>query len=86
MPILEGNSVGRPVITSNLLSMPEVAGAAACIVDPTNVEDIRVGILKIINDKDYREDLIKNGFTNAQRFDAKEIARQYVEIYKELLA
>ena len=85
MPILEANAVGRPVVTSNLLSMPEVAGDAACIVDPYNVEAIRVGILKIINDKDYREDLIQNGFTNARRFDAKEIARQYAEIYKQLL-
>ena len=84
MPILEANAVGRPVITSNLLSMPEVAGDAACIVDPYNVAEIRAGILKIINDSDYREVLVNNGLTNARRFNAEEVARQYYEIYKEL--
>jgi len=86
MPILEANSVGRPVITSNLLSMPEVAGGAACIVDPYDVAEIRAGIMKIINDKDYREFLIGAGLRNAQRFNAKTVADQYYAIYKELLA
>ena len=84
MPIIEANVVGRPVITSNLLSMPEVAGNAACIVDPFIVSDIRAGILKIIDDEKFRTRLVENGFQNAKRFSAKEIARQYVEIYKEL--
>lgn len=84
MPILEANTVGRPVITSNILSMPEVARDAACIVDPYSVSEIRAGVLRIIFDKAYRESLIQNGFGNAQRFDPKEVARQYVEIYKEL--
>ena len=81
---MEANAVGRPVITSNLLSMPEVAGDAACIVDPYNIAEIRAGILRIINDEFYREALIHNGFSNALRFDPKEIARQYIELYKEL--
>jgi len=84
MPIVEANAVGRPVITSNLLSMPEVAGNAACIVDPFNVSEIRDGVLKIINDQSYREALVLNGFSNARRFDSKEVARLYAEIYKEL--
>ena len=84
MPIIEGNTVGRPVITSNLLSMPEVADNAACIVDPFNVSDIREGILKIIDDENFRINLVENGFKNAIRFHPKEIARQYFEIYEEL--
>lgn len=84
MPIIEANAVGRPVITSNLLSMPEVAGDAAYIVDPFNVSDIRAGILKIIDDEKFRISLVENGFQNAIRFSAKEIALQYVEIYKEI--
>lgn len=84
MPILEANAVGRPVITSNLLSMPEVAGDAACIVDPYSVSEIRAGILKILENRPYREALIHNGFINARRFDPREVARQYVGIYKEL--
>lgn len=84
MPILEANAVGRPVITSNLLSMPEVAGDAACIVDPHEISSIRNGILKILYDSSYRELLIENGFRNIDRFSANEVAKQYLEIYREL--
>lgn len=84
MPILEANAVGRPVITSNILSMPEVAGDAACLVDPYSVSEIREGIQRIIKDAKYREILIKNGFENIARFDPKEVARQYLELYREL--
>ena len=41
MPIIEGNATGRPVVTSNICSMPEVAGAAACLVDPFDCSSIR---------------------------------------------
>jgi glycosyltransferase involved in cell wall biosynthesis len=85
MPIIEANAVGRPVITSNILSMPEVSGNAACIVDPYNISDLRAGILRIINDKEYREILINNGFLNALRFNQKIIADQYLKIYQEIL-
>lgn len=84
MPILEANAVGRPVITSNLLSMPEVAGDAAAIVDPFLISEIRAAVQRIINDDTYRENLINNGYRNALRFNANEVANQYVELYNEL--
>jgi glycosyltransferase involved in cell wall biosynthesis len=84
MPILEANAVGRPIITSNILSMPEVAGDAACIVDPYNVAEIRGGIMRIINDEAYREILINNGFINKLRFDPHTIAGQYAQLYREI--
>jgi glycosyltransferase involved in cell wall biosynthesis len=84
LPIVEANAVGRAVITSNLLSMPEVAGDAAHLVDPYNVDEIRQGIKKIIEDDDYRNELVKNGFANRKRFDAMTIAGQYLRIYSSL--
>lgn len=84
MPILEANAVGRPVITSNILSMPEVAGDAACIVDPYNVLEIRAGILQIISDNIYRETLVHAGFSNVRRFDPSVIVDQYVQLYHEI--
>ena len=86
LPIVEGNVTGRPVVTSNLLSMPEVAGDAACLVDPFDVASIRAGIRRVIDDAAYREQLIENGYRNAARFTPEAIARQYVELYRELLA
>jgi len=85
MPIVEANITGRVVVTSNLLSMPEVGGNAAHYVDPFSVESIRNGIQKVINEDDYRNQLIFNGFENAKRFDLKEITTQYVSVYKGLI-
>ncbi len=81
MPIVEANAIGRPVLTSNLSSMPEVAGNAACLVDPYDVQSIRQGLLKIIHDDNYREQLIENGFENRKRFDPNVIAGQYADLY-----
>ncbi len=84
MPIVEANAIGRPVVTSNILSMPEVAGNAACLVNPFNIEDIRKGIIKIINDEDYRNQLIQEGLINCKRFDPQKIADRYLELYLQL--
>ena len=48
MPIVEANTVGRPVITSNLFSMPEVAGDAALIVNPYRIDEIGMVFLKLL--------------------------------------
>ena len=84
MPIIEANATGRCVITGNTTSMPEVAANAACLVNPYDVNEIKKGFLKIINNQDYREELIANGFENVKRFDKKVIAQQYLETYKEV--
>ncbi|MFN3588955.1 MAG: glycosyltransferase family 4 protein [Spirosomataceae bacterium] len=85
MPIVEANAVGRPVITSNISSMPEVAGKAACLVDPFDIDSIRAGILKVIQEPVYRQELIQLGIENKKRFTSEEIASQYLGIYKELM-
>lgn len=84
MPIIEANAIGRPVVTSCICSMPEVAGDAACLVDPYDPEAIRQGVLRVIEDDAFRENLVQNGFRNAARFAPEEIARRHAEIYVEL--
>jgi glycosyltransferase involved in cell wall biosynthesis len=86
MPIIEANATGRPVVTSNICSMPEVAGSAACLVDPFDGASIRNGILRVINDADYRGSLIAQGFENVKRFRADAIAAQYAALYREVMA
>ena len=85
MPIIEGQATGRVVVTSNLSSMPEVAGDGACIVDPSSVESIRQGFRRVIDDSVYRDQLIQNGLKNVERFQPAAIAAMYVDIYRELL-
>jgi glycosyltransferase involved in cell wall biosynthesis len=82
MPIIEANTVGRVVVTSNVSSMPEVAGAAACLVDPLDVVSIKAGIGKVIRDEDYRCQLIEAGYDNCKRFQTSKVSQQYTDLYK----
>jgi glycosyltransferase involved in cell wall biosynthesis len=84
LPIVEGQKAGRPVITSDFSPMKEVAGGAACLVDPYDPGSIRAGVLKVINDTAYREQLIKDGLRNIDRFSTETIAAQYLDCYKKL--
>lgn len=86
MPIVEAQSVGRAVVTSNRSSMPEVAGAGAHFVDPTDVSSIRDGILWVLQNQDYRRNLIHKGQLNAARFHAQSIANRYLDIYERIAA
>lgn len=86
MPVLEAQAVGRPLITSALSPMKEIAGEYACVIDPYNVAEIRSGILRLIQDPEYRETVIEKGLTNVERFSRKAVARQYAELYEEVLA
>jgi glycosyltransferase involved in cell wall biosynthesis len=84
MPIVEANAVGRVVITSNTTSMPEIANDAAVLVNPFDIENIREGFLKIIQNPALREDLIHNGLKNHLRFQPKQLAEQYAQIYQKI--
>ena len=85
MPIIEGQLVGKPVITSKVDPMPWVAGeGGAHFVDPFNVEEIRVGIVKVVEDESYRQSLVEAGLQNVQRFEPGKIARMYEEVYREV--
>jgi glycosyltransferase involved in cell wall biosynthesis len=84
LPLIEANAVGRPVISSNISSMPEVAGDAALLVDPFDVLEIRKGIQSIIYDHALRERLILDGQENIKRFIPEAIAARYRELYDEI--
>ncbi len=81
IPILEGMSSGTPVITSNVSSMPEVAGNAALLIDPHDPESIAKGMHKIISNTQSRQDLISKGFERAKAFSWQNTANH---IYQEL--
>ncbi|HVM87594.1 MAG TPA: glycosyltransferase family 1 protein [Puia sp.] len=84
LPIIEAQAVGRPVLTSNLSPMKEVAGNAAHFIDPFSISSIREGIMKVINDPEYRSQLIEKGFKNVERFQLETIAGAYISLYKDL--
>lgn len=85
MPIIEANSIGIPVLTSDITSMPEIAGEAALLVNPYDVNDIKFGILKLISDSVYRNNLIIKGFQNSKRFSSTKITNEFINLYKKIL-
>jgi glycosyltransferase involved in cell wall biosynthesis len=84
MPIAEANAIGRAVVTSNIEPMTSVASSAACLVDPYDISSIRAGVIKVIEDRGYREDMVRRGFENAKRFSAATIAEAYANCYRDL--
>jgi len=85
LPIIEAQSVGRPVVTSNFGSMEEVAGDSACLVDPYDINSIRAGILRVINDVEYRLKLVRLGLDNIKKYSIELISNDYVSLYDEIL-
>ena len=85
LPIIEAQATGRPVLTSQLEPMSSVAGGAACLVEPYHAQSIREGLKKIIENEDYRNDLVEKGFKNVERFQLKNVTKQYTDLYLELI-
>lgn len=84
MPIIEANMVGRPVLTSNLEPMIEIAGGSAMLVNPFNTDSIRNGFMRIISDGKFRSEMVNRGYENVRRFDPDIITQQYKELYKTI--
>lgn len=74
-PVLEGFAAGLPVLTSDVSSLPEVAGEAAVTVDPRDEEAIAAGIDQLFGDPDLRAMLSAAGLTRASRFTWESTAR-----------
>jgi len=85
LPIIEAQAIGRVVITSNVSSMPEIAGKGAYFVDPYSEMSIKNGIKKLISNSDLRNKLINYGFENIKKYQPEKIAKQYLEVYNKIL-
>jgi len=84
LPVLEAQSLGVPVLTSNTSSLPEIAGKAALYINPYEIKDIAKGIERIAFDEKLRENLIKNGYENIKRFSWRKAAQQLLNIFHSL--
>ncbi len=84
LPILEAQASGCPVITSNISSMPEVAGKGAILVNPESVDDIVRGMMEIGEIKGIREGLIKKGLENVKRFSWEKAAKKTLKVLEAL--
>jgi glycosyltransferase involved in cell wall biosynthesis len=81
LPPLEAMASGTPVVTSNVSSLPEVAGDAAVLVDPYDPHAIADGIYRVLSDEALRRDLRSKGLLRARQFSWEASVRRIHDIY-----
>lgn len=84
IPVLEALFSKLPVITSDISSLPEAGGDAACYVDLLNAEEIAEGMKKIFYDEQLRGTMKQKGIIHAQNFTQQKCAEAVMNVYKSL--
>lgn len=85
IPMLEAMACGTPVITSDSSSMPEIAGDAAILVDPNDVESMAEAMLCLTLDDAMKNQHIEKGLIRAKDFSWMTMAKKVFAIYQEIL-
>jgi glycosyltransferase involved in cell wall biosynthesis len=85
LPVLEAMACGVPVITSNVSSLPEVAGDAAVLVNPCDVQELAEAIQHLITNRETRQALREKGFAQAGRFSWERAAVETLQMYSALI-
>jgi len=84
LPVIEGFQAGRPVITSNISPMKEVAGGAAILVDPYSVASIREGVINLLASHQLQIELVEAGKERVANYQAGFIAGLYHALWRKL--
>jgi len=84
LPVLEAMACGIPVITSDRSSLPEVAGNAALLVDPTQPEALATALSAVVTDRVLREELRRRGLARAKDFSWEAVARKTLAVYRDV--
>jgi glycosyltransferase involved in cell wall biosynthesis len=84
MPVLEAMAAGVAVLTSNRSALPEVAGEAAVLIDPENLESLIDGLGRLTEDADLRVELTRRGFERAGRFTWQRAVEETWNVYREV--
>lgn len=85
LPALEAMALGAPVMTSNNSSLPEVAGDAAILVDPFDVNSISQAFKQLEHDDDLCAELSRRGLLQAQKFSPEAYQQRLTDLYKDLI-
>lgn len=86
LPPLEAMACGCPVVVSQVTSLPEICGDAACYVDPYDVESMAEGMHKVLMDEAMRQNLIKKGLERAKLFSWEKAAKEHLKVFDEVLS
>ena len=83
LQILEAMASGTPVISSRLSSLPEVAGDAACLVDPRDSGELGGAMARVISDHAWRKELIGKGRERAKGFSWEKAAKETLAVLEK---
>lgn len=86
LPTLEAMRCGTPTITGNRTCLPEVVGDGGLLVDPFDERAILEGIMRVLSDKQLRDELREKGLQRASSYDWKRTARQTLDVYEAVHA
>lgn len=84
MPVLEGMASGVPVLTSSVSCLPEVAGGAALLVDPFDIDSIAEGLRRGLTDEGWRRSAVEQGLARAAALTWSANAEATAQVYREL--
>jgi glycosyltransferase involved in cell wall biosynthesis len=84
LPVLEAMACGAPVITSNCSVLPEVAGDAALLVEPSSESDLASAMHELATSSGVREALIRRGYDRVQHFRWEDVAQQTLAVYRRV--
>jgi glycosyltransferase involved in cell wall biosynthesis len=85
LPVIEAQALGKPVITSMMASLPEVAGNGSLFIQNAyNPREIREAIERIRDDENLRNELVARGYENVKRFDYDQMVNAYMKLYTQL--
>ena len=84
MPVLEAQACGVAVMTGKNSSLPEVAGDAALLVDPLDVDAIAAAMQRLVDDAELRQELTQRGFENVKRFSWEKCARETLAVLESV--
>jgi glycosyltransferase involved in cell wall biosynthesis len=83
LPVAEAMASGVPVLTSSCSSMPEVAGGAALLVEPTDTASITAGLQQALTDDAWRAEAITRGLARAKELSWERCAQQTIALYRK---
>ncbi len=83
LPVLEAMACGTPVVTSNVSSLPEVAGEAALLIDPRSEAELAEAMIRALTDTSLRKQMRSSGLDQARRFSWERCARETLAVYEE---
>ena len=85
LPILEGFASQTPVITSSTTSIPEVAGNAACYVNPLDTVDIAAKMQQVAQDESLRKEMIEKGLKRAEAYTWEKCAEEHLMVFEKIV-